>query len=192
VIEMTQREKILEGEVRRWPKPLQVVYQRLREKGNSIPLAHMLASRRGPFMKNSNDTFNASQHASMTREMTEEHRDSIVAIAQKAGISTHGKTYFGQLGTYDDPMAWVSNADDCIAKLKHKGADADGLLHVRGKRKDKEPPKTVRLAPKLVKEMMRRELTVDPKLREKYQKGKIKKSALKERVIEKYGQPADR
>lgn len=188
--EPTARERILLGEVKTWPKARQALFRKSIRQGNTIAMAHMLASRETGFVRNSDSIFNASQHDLMTRGTPEYLRENMVQLAEKAGIRTHGKTYFGQLGTYDDPAAWVSGVDDAIAGLKRKGRDADGLIRVRGRREQK-PVEAPRLAPDIVNRFVAKHLRENPRDRERLKRGKLKRKDLEIRMIEKHGRKVD-
>lgn len=186
----TQREQILLNEVKTWPAHMRALFRKSIGKGNTIAMAHMLASRENGFIRNSDTIFNASQHDLMTRGMSEEVREGIVDVAEKAGIRTHGKTYFSQLGTYNDPAAWVSGVDDAITNLKRKGRDADGLIRVRGRREQK-PVEAPRLAPDIVNRFVAKHLRENPRDRERLKRGKLKRKDLEIRMIEKHGRKVD-
>jgi len=147
---------LIEMEVADMPEHKQFVYRECIERGESPQLALMFASRSGPVMGGSDRTFNEGQR----RAMGEDHsvcRDRVVKIAERAGISTHGKYYMGQLGRYDDPMAWVSSVDDVKEVARKKNLHVDGL--VKHKAREVPPPPPVVLAEDIKQRLVKQELT---------------------------------
>lgn len=185
---MTQREEVIESEVSRMHPSQQRAFRASVAKGNTHEFALMVASRFAPVMGNCDRAFCEHQHNYMTREVSEESRKLILQNAHKAGINTEGKSYCGFIGKYDDPRAWVSGREDAVAACKAKGISTDGTLKVKSP-KQEQAPRGRFLAADLVEEQVNRVLKHEPKTREKYRKGKIKRESLRERVRAEHGPP---
>lgn len=89
----------------------------------------------------------------------------MVREAQKAGINVSGKFYMGGLAdkrAHLDPAAWI----DSVADIKKVAQKRD--LHVQGivdyTPPEKEPAKSVDIAPDILNEHVRKELKANPKL----------------------------
>lgn len=167
-------------------------FQELLERGDSPRMAHMLATRGAPMMGSSDRAFCEGQYRKMSR-MSNPVRESMRAIAQRAGINTDGRYYVGGLGRYDDPAAWVSGKEDLINSCKKRGFDADGVVKARYADHDAPPKKAPKLAPHLVEEMCARHAKRDPKLAEKLRKDKSgrAKRDLQEKVTAIHGSKDD-
>lgn len=129
-------------------------YEKCVANGCTPPLALMLATRHAPEMGESDRTFAIEQHENM-RTMDPLHRDRILAIAKRAGINTHGKTYHGQLGKYHDPLAWVADTSDAKQALKRKNMRAEGGLVNNKDAVDLPPPPPPPLAEDIKRRLMR-------------------------------------
>jgi hypothetical protein len=121
--------------------------------------------------------------------MPEVNRKAIVKLAKSAGIATDGKFYKGSLGSYTDPAAWVTCADDVLTVCKARNLDCEGVIKHRAALKD-EPPKPVDLAPHLARRLEREYLKRDPRLAAKVKASAKAKHELREMVVAKHGKPA--
>jgi hypothetical protein len=191
-VTLSVAEKHADREIKLYPESVQRVYRKMVSDGTSRPMALMFATRSAPVMGNSDRAFCEYQHHQMTRDMDQDERTWITTAAHKAGIRTEGKTYMGQIGTYDDPMAWVSGREDAALALQKKGLSTDGVIKVKAsKGRDKVAHKRY-LAPDLVERKVDDILRSEPKTLEKVKKGKVKRAALRERVRGTYGPPETR
>lgn len=181
---LTFRERMIEREVEtQWPEWAQDAYAVLLSNGESRVMAHMLVSREGWSLRNSDKAFNEGQRRKMS-SMPEKNRDAICAAAQKAGINTNGKYYVGGLGRYTDPTAWVSTADDVLSVCKAKNLTATGVVNYKGH--EVPPPKRKGLADDIVARQVGKQLQSDPALAEKVRKGKKSVADVAEQVREKH------
>lgn len=117
--------------------------------------------------------------------MRPDDQERIVAIARKAGVQTEGKYYCGQLGKYDNPLAWCSTADDLKKSCQIQNFGCDGV--VKNKRVDTGPTQGPKLAKDIVNREVDRKLSKDAKLREQLETGNRKISDVREQVVAKHG-----
>lgn len=148
-------------------------------KGNVTPKFHNVGGRVN------DQAFVRSAYRRM-RTMHPENREKILAIAKRAGISTEGKAYCGQLGKYDNPMAWCSTAEDVLESCKRQNLSAEGAVEYKA-HTEQQPVQGPALAPDIVRREARKLLAKDAKLAEQVAKGKVKKQEVAERVIAKHG-----
>lgn len=189
-ISLSMRERILESEIGEMPEEIQQRYRNLREEGETVVVAHMLATQQAPVMGNSDRAFNEHHRRKMST-MREESRQRIVDAARRAGIDTEGKYYMSGLGRYTDPAAWVSTVDDAIgaARAKNLNMEINGRTVTEA---DLIPPKQgPRLAPDLVQELKQRYMAKDPALAEKVRKSPKESKELEQTIIEKHGRPKE-
>ena len=165
---------------------LREVYDHLIEDGNSPNMAAMLASQSAPASKNTDSDF-CRRESSRMSSMNEHHLDEVVRIAKRAGINTHGKSYNGQLGKYDDPLAWVSTKDDVKQAAIRKNMDIKGMVNVKAYR----PKKKVRLADDIVDRLERNARRKDKSLDEKCKKSDNARRGLRGSLIEKHSKKRD-
>jgi hypothetical protein len=156
-------------------------------RGETPKMAAMLASRKCAASKGTDSEFFRREHDRMA-SMPDETRSEIVAIAQKAGINTHGKCYNGQLGRYNDPAAWVSTTSDVREVAKQKGYSISGLVNVQGPEKDVRR-REKKIAPDIKKRIMDQYRAADPKLDEKCRKSVKAVKELESRVVEAHARP---
>lgn len=191
-VTLTLADKHADREIKGYPEWVQKQYRQMVSGGTARSLALMFATRGAPVMGNSDRAFCEYQHAQMTRHMDQDERTWITEYAQQAGISTEGKTYVGQIGKYDDPLAWVSNREDAAKAMQHKGISTEGVIKVKAPPKPSKVPEKRFLAPDLVERKVNDILREEPKTLEKYKKGKLKREALRERARGTYGPPETR
>jgi hypothetical protein len=166
------------------PAELRREFDRMVQSGTTPQCAMMLISRTAPKMSHSDRAFGEGAMRRMNG-MREKSREKIVEIASRAGISTNGKYYQGQLGRYTDKRAWVSTDSDVLESCKAQNLGCDGT--VKHKRREVPPVQGPPLAPNLVKRYARKMVSEDPKLAEQVRTGKVKKQEVCERVIAKHG-----
>ena len=163
------------------------IYDKLIADGQSPNMAAMLASQKPPGVWNTDSDFSRRESSRMSA-LSDDQREDIARIAKRAGINTHGKTYNGQLGKYDDPDAWVSGKDDVKAVAMKKGMDIDGMVKVKGYR---GPKKKVRLAEDIVDRLEGQARKKDRLLDEKCKKSDNARKDLRNKLIEKHSKPKD-
>lgn len=148
-------------------------------KGNFTPKFHNRGGRVN------DQAFVRSAYRRM-RQMNPKNREKILRIAKRAGINTEGKAYCGQLGTYDNPKAWCSTAEDVLESCKQQNLGCDGAVTYTATKSD-----TPTQGPKLAKDIVQREagklLRKDPALAEKVRRGKVKSQEVAEMVTAKHG-----
>jgi len=191
-VTLSVADKHADREISLYAESVQKRYRKMVSAGTARSMAFMFATRGAPVMGNSDRAFCEYQHSQMTRQMDQDERTWITDAAHRAGIRTEGKTYMGQLGTYDDPMAWVSTKDDAVLAAKKKGVSIEGVLKVKASKVKESVNHERFLAPDLVERQVNEILKNEPKTREKLKKGKVKREALRERVRGTYGPPEKR
>lgn len=195
---MTLRERIAMEEAESLPKPLRREFDAMVADGNTpqFALACILQEAPGgkgnftPKFHNVGGRVNDQAFVrSAFRRMNTMHagnREKILARAKAAGINTNGKAYCGQLGRYDNPLAWCSTAEDVLESCKRQNLSSTGAVEYKA-HDDQRPVEGVPLAPDIVRREARRMVSKDPKLAEQVAKGKVKKQEVAERVIAKHG-----
>lgn len=161
------------------------LYKKLLKLGNTPAFAEMLAARTPPGEAGTDRAYwegRLTEHDSSVGRM-------ILQTAKDAGVSTQGKHYVSGLARHGlgpaDPEAWVSGYGDILTiakKRKHMNVTRNGKLVHQGVPKPEQPD--CLLNPRLVKEMIQKELRENPDLRAK------KPSELAEMVTDKYGAKA--
>ena len=160
-------------------------FDRLVGEGKNSGFAAMLAQRRPSGTKGTDRAFLEGSHGAMDK-VGKFSRERMLKMAKKAGISTQGKVYKGGLGRPDDHMAWVSGRDDVLAACKAKGLTCSGSVNYKS---PEQEPKRKKIAEDIVQNFMAVEVAKDPGLREKVQKNRNQRMELREKVIEKHGNP---
>jgi hypothetical protein len=148
-------------------------------KGNVTPIFHNAGGR-------VNDQAFVRSSIRRMNTMNPKSREKILKIAQQAGINTHGKAYCGQLGKYDNPLAWCSTADDVLESCKRQNLSSTGAVEYKA-REAEAPVQGPALAPDIVRREARRMLSKDERLAHQVATGKVKKQEVAERVIAKHG-----
>jgi len=157
------------------------IYQQVMQTDGSPRFAEMCALQSPPGTKNTERAFMQGAWRQM-EQMDPKNRDTILADAKKAGISTQGKCFKSGIGHWTDPAAWVTSAEDVLAVAKARNYEVSGV--VNHKAIDKcLPPKRVKLAPDIVKQQTEKLLAREPALAEKVKKNPKKLAEVHERVI---------
>lgn len=163
------------------------IYDKLIKEGQSPNMAAMLASMKPPGTWNTGKEFSRRENERM-RSLDDKQREDIVEIAKKAGINTQGKTYNGQLGRYNDPLAWVSDTSDVKNAAIKKEMNIDGMVKVNAYR---GPRKKKRLASDIVDRLEKQSRTRDPKLDEKCRKSDNARRELREKLVNRHSKKKD-
>ena len=158
-------------------------YLELLEAGQSPNMAAMLAAQSPPGLKGTDTQFSRKENERM-RDIDDVNMQNMLRIAKRAGINTHGKTYNGQLGKYDDPRAWVSDLSDVKETAMHKQMDIDGDIKVNGYRGPKK--KKPRIAGDILDGLEARERKNDKALDNKCKKDKNSRRELRQKLVEKH------
>jgi hypothetical protein len=166
---------------------LRRIYDQLIAEGQSPNMAAMLASMKPPGTWNTGKEFSKRENERM-RSIDDMQREEIVSIAKKAGINTQGKTYNGQLGKYNDPLAWVSDTTDVKNAAVKKEMNIDGMVKVNAYR---GPRKKIRLADDIVDRLESQNRRRDPKLDEKCRKSDNARKELRQSLVNKHSRKKD-
>lgn len=148
-------------------------------KGNFTPKFH------NPGGSVNDQAFVRSAYRRM-REMNPTNREKILRIAKRAGINTEGKAYCGQLGTYTNPKAWCSTAEDVLESCKQQNLGCDGAVTYKATPTEK-PVQGPKLAKDILKREMGKTLRKDPDLADRVKRGKVKTQEVAEMVTAKHG-----
>jgi hypothetical protein len=141
-------------EVAALPDHQQAFYRMCVKKGQTPRMALMLASQQAAMMGGSDQAFNEGARRKMNKLPAINQR--IVDMAQKAGISTHGKYHMSSIGAPTDPLAWCSTIEDAKYAIKAKGLSSRGLINYTAPEKPPQPD--IRIAPDIVDEELQRRL----------------------------------
>lgn len=179
-LEMLQDEVASAG-----PEAVEIFTQCL-EQGQTLEFAAMCALRQAPGSKNTDRAFCEGAER-QKRMMSKVNRDAVYEIAKKAGISTQGKYYKGSLGRPNDPLAWVSNADDVLVAAKKKNLSVSGVVNYTAPDRDPRSKPKVRLAPDLVKKYAAELLSQEPDTAAKVKENPKSLREVVERVVDKHG-----
>lgn len=159
-------------------------YKKLRKRGESASMAAMIATRKTPQLKNTDTQFCRLERERM-QSMPDKQRDDIVAIARRAGINTTGKTYNGQLGTYSDPAAWVSDTHDVRQVAIKKGLDVQGMVNVKAA-VPLNPDKKPAIAPDICNRMINERASRDKSFAKKIASSKKSRQAAVDEIVAKH------
>lgn len=168
------RDQVAFAHIMSAPPEQQAHFWELIESGSTPRFACMIATKTAPGIKAPDHLFNENARHRMNT-MNSEQRDSIVEIAQKAGINTQGKYYVPGLGRYNDPKAWCSTADDALAVAKERGLILSGAVNYDPDneaidRQVEAASKRPKLAPDIARELTEEYMTKDPHIKEKAMK----------------------
>lgn len=154
--------------------------------GESPRMALMLVLQSPPGTKGTDAVFNNLERQRVQSHYSDEHMQKIHAIARKSGIDTAGKTYQGQLGKYNDPMAWVSGTHDVRATAKAKGMAISGQVNV-DYLPTEFPHKAPALSERAIRDMESKYFERDPGLQAKVSRDQRAKASLREKIIRRHG-----
>lgn len=185
---MTQRERIIMAEIAEWPDSMQAAFKASVRKGNSIPMAHMLASRQGPGMA-TDDEFLKSDYTLAHRCDDPQQRHSLVSKARAAGLSVdEGCRYEPGLGKGPtDPNCWFTRGTgrgELQKRIGNSGAAASHNLPMgirQARPHDKPPEKVPALSDNLIREVETHMIAKDPAL------ALTDRRELRERIVATHG-----
>ena len=177
---------MLHDEVNAAGREAKAIFKQCLENGSTVEFAAMCALRQAPGSKNTDRAFCEGAQRQMD-SMCDVNKKAIYERAKAAGINIQGKFYKGSLGSYDDPAAWVSTADDVLAVAKEKNLSVEGVINYKSVAKDPTPKKKVRLAPDLVRGAVDRLLKQEPDTAEKVRRNPKSLREVVERVVDKHG-----
>ena len=181
------RLKMIRKEVRQaGPEAQRIFKQAFDGKPENLEFAAMCALRTPSGARYSDRAMDAGIHSLMGK-IHPKNRKKIFEQAQKAGINTAGKVYNGSLGKPNNPLAWVTCADDVRKSAKIQNLTMDGALKHVGYMPDPVAPKGKKLAADLVDEFETRYTSADPKLKSKIKKSAKARRELREQIVEKHG-----
>lgn len=180
-IDSKVREEMIWSDVRQAGPAAVKIYRQSLAEGSTKEFAAMCALRQAPGSRNTDRAFCQGAQRQLD-SMCDVNKKKLYELAHKAGISTQGKYYKGSLGRYDDPAAWVSNADDVLAVCKERNLHCEGVIKHRAVDKDPKP-RSHNLAPDLLRAGVKNHLKFDPALREKVRRNPKSVKEVVERVV---------
>jgi len=160
------------------------LFDRLIKEGKTPEAAAMYACQQAPGTRGSDRAFCDGQRRKM-ENMTPWLRKRLQDDAKKAGINTNGRYYVGGLGKPTDPAAWVTSSDDVLTVCKARNYDCDGVIRHKAIAKEK-PTESIRLAPRVIRDIEKKMLRQDPALAERVRKNKYARRELHEQIMEKH------
>lgn len=185
---MTLKDRLKLMEVEDWPKSKRDFFHAMVKQGNSISMAHMLASQKTPLLNgNINSEFGKSMRSKM-ESMSPAHRKLIMDRAKRAGVKNIDGKYLLPGLRPENPEAWVTGVDEAAETFKRNKLNSAGVVNVTCDI-DPTPPKQIRLAPDITNRIAQEKISQDPKLQEAITKNPKKLTELKEQVIEEHGAP---
>lgn len=142
-------------------------YRRMVAAGQSPRFAEMCALQVPPGTRGTDRAFmEGRSNGQFFDNMPPRLARKMIREARAAGISVEGKFYMGGLADkrgHCDPDAWI----DSVADIKRVAQKRD--LHVTGivehTPPEKPPPKSVDIAPDILREHVRKEMKANPKLK---------------------------
>jgi hypothetical protein len=142
-------------------------YQKMVEAGQNPRFAEMCALQVAPGTRGSDRAFMQGRYnGEFFNNMPPPLARRLIREARAAGINVSGKFYMGGLAdkrAHRDPAAWI----DSVADIKRVARERD--LHVTGivehTPPEKAPPKSVDIAPDILREHVRKEMKANPKLK---------------------------
>lgn len=152
----------------------------------NLEFAAMCALKTPAGARYSDRAMDAGLHSLMGK-IHPKNRKKIFERAKKAGINVAGKAYNGSLGAPDNPLAWVTCADDVRNSAKLQNLTMDGALKHQGYIPDPPARRGKNLASDLVAEFETKYTSEDPKLAAKVRKSPKARRELRERIVEKHG-----
>lgn len=159
----------------------QAFYVAMRLEGTSHSLAETLALQLPPGTKGTDRAYMEGRVCGNQFEKHPAIGNYYRKIANKAGVSTTGKYYSGQLARFPgDPQAWVSSIDDVKRVADKENLGVQGAVNRTSVRGITDPAPTVRMAEDLVREKVEAIVEANPDA-----KGQEKK--IRKQVIEKHG-----
>jgi hypothetical protein len=90
----------------------------------------------------------------------------LIREAKKAGVNPSGKWYFSGIADKrgaGDPRAWVSSRDEVLQVCKDRRLEIKGTINYSPG--EAPPPKRIDMAPRLVNELVKKELAANPKMK---------------------------
>lgn len=178
---------MLKAEIKKaGPEAQKIFKQAWDGKPENLEFAAMCAMRTPAGARYSDRAMDAGIHSLMGK-IHPKNRKKIFEQAKKAGINVAGKVYNGSLGKPNNPLAWVTCADDVRKSAKLQNLTMDGALKHVGYTPDPPATKGKKLAKDLVDEMETKYTSEDRALAAKVKKNPKARRELREAIVEKHG-----
>lgn len=147
-------------------REVQEHYLRMIEAGQHPQFAEMCALQQPPGTRGTDRAFMQGRYnGQFFDSMPIPLARRLIREARRAGINVEGKFYMGGLADkrgHRDPAAWI----DSVADIKRVAQERD--LHVTGivehTPPEKPPPKSVDIAPDILRDHVKREMKANPRL----------------------------
>lgn len=178
------RRMMIECEVASWPDWKQDFFQLMVDSGQSISMAHMLASQQAPRSLTDDTVMSGMRRI---KDLPDGRREYICQqIVKNGGSVSMWDTYQQGMANYTGDPAAVIGHGDCLSKIRkvanERGEFTTGIIDVDGRknREMKQAQRTYALHPRIVERRRREMLAKDPSLAKKNQ------NELRESIIEKH------
>lgn len=154
-------------------------YRKMMRAGNTQRFAEMCALQCPPGLKGTDRAVMEKRYDGQWLDKLPKHQARrIVTEARAAGINISGKYYMSGLADkrgHCDPAAWIESAGDIRRVARERNLNVRGIVDHEAVRMD--PIKRPALSDRLVRELSRKEMKLNPKL---------SKGEAKELVLDKY------
>jgi len=181
------RLKMIQAEIKKaGPEARKIFKQAYDGNPENLEFAAMCALRTPAGARYSDRAMDSGIHSLMGK-IHPKNRKKIFGAAKKAGINVAGKVYNGSLGKPNNPLAWVTCADDVRKSAKLQNLTMDGAVKHQGYIPDPPAFKGKKLASDLVDEIETQYTSQDRKLAAKVKKSPKARRELREQIVEKHG-----
>jgi hypothetical protein len=149
------------------PAPVREHFLKVLALGYGERWATMVALQQPPGVSGVDRTFQEGHlDGNWLDKLPKKQAQRMIREAKEAGISTAGKFYFSGIADKRgarDPKAWVSSRDDVLQVCKDRRLEIKGTINYSPG--EAPPPKRIDMAPRLVNELVRKELAANPKMK---------------------------
>ena len=156
------------------------LYEKLLSEGYGHKWAEMCALQQPPGTSGTDRAYMQGRYNNQQLDqMPADHASNVVTLARRAGINPSGKYYAAGLADHRgpaDPAAWVDSTGDVKRVAEARNLNVSGAVNHKAHAMPR--PKSKPLSERLTREMMRRERSRNPGM---------KQGELREMVIAKYG-----
>jgi hypothetical protein len=146
---------------------VQAHYRRMIADGQTPRFAEMCSLSQPPGVSGVDRTFQEGHlDGNWLDALPKKQAQRLIREAKSAGISTAGRFYMSGIADKRgarDPKAWVGSRDDVLKVCKERSLAIRGTINYDPG--ESAPPKRVDLAPRLVNELVKKELAANPKMK---------------------------
>lgn len=146
---------------------VQAHYRRMIADGQTPRFAEMCSLSQPPGVSGVDRTFQEGRlDGNWLDALPKKQAQRLIKEAKQAGVNPNGKWYMSGLADKRgarDPRAWVSSRDEVLQVCKDRRLAIRGTVNYDPG--ESAPPKRVDMAPRLVNELVRKELAANPKMK---------------------------